>query len=314
MEECDDGNNSNTDDCINCLVAVCGDTYVQAGVEECDDGNVINADECTNVCNNAECGDGITQSGVEECDEMNNINTDGCLTTCELASCGDGFLYQGFETCDDGDLDDNDACTSSCVPNVCGDGFVNVGVEQCDDGNDDPNDGCSPSCVWEYRLVFATSTLHTGNLGGLAGADAICNARAQAAGLPGTYMAWLSTGQGSPSTRFVKSTVPYQLVNGHVVANSWNDLVDGSLINAIARTELNTFSPNTDATCETSVRMARTGTTSAGTQGPNICNHFTSANVNFLGTIGRSTSQTGTYSNCQPQSCATPLPIYCFQQ
>lgn len=43
------------------------------------------------------------------------------------------------------------------------------------------------------NYMFVTSTTSTGNLGGLAGADAICQARAQSVGLPGTYRAWLST-------------------------------------------------------------------------------------------------------------------------
>jgi hypothetical protein len=30
-----------------------------------------------------------------------------------------------------------------------------------------------------------------------------------AAGLPGTYRAWISDITGSPSTRFTKSTIPY---------------------------------------------------------------------------------------------------------
>jgi hypothetical protein len=43
------------------------------------------------------------------------------------------------------------------------------------------------------NYIFVTSTEHTaGALGGLEGADAICQARADAAGLPGTYRAWLS--------------------------------------------------------------------------------------------------------------------------
>src|SRR5690606_18172610 len=113
-------------------------------------------------------------------------------------------------------------------------GFLQQG-EECDDGNNASLDGCSPLCKWEARLVFATSTLHTGSIGGVNGADNICNQRAQAAGLPGTYMAWVSTvSGGSPSTRFVKSTVPYFMVTGTKVADNWTDLTDGSLDNAIA--------------------------------------------------------------------------------
>jgi hypothetical protein len=40
--------------------------------------------------------------------------------------------------------------------------------------------------------VFVTSATHNGNLGGLLGADAICQTAANIAGLSGTYRAWLS--------------------------------------------------------------------------------------------------------------------------
>jgi hypothetical protein len=162
--------------------------------------------------------------------------------------------------------------------------------------------------------VFVTSTLYTGDLGGIAGADAICNQRAQAANLPGTYMAWISTVADSPANRFTKSQVPYVETNGWLVALDWNDLIDNSLNLAIARTELGQVSPNTGGMCENSVRLARTGTNPDGTQGPNICNNFTSANPNYLGTVGRTTSPTGSWSNCNPGACDIPMPIYCFQQ
>ncbi len=46
------------------------------------------------------------------------------------------------------------------------------------------------------NIVFVTSTSHVaGDLGGQAGADAICNARAAEAGLAGIYVAWLSDAQ-----------------------------------------------------------------------------------------------------------------------
>jgi cysteine-rich repeat protein len=49
-EECDDGNTIDTDACIACRNAICGDGHVQAGVEECDDGNTVAADGCENDC------------------------------------------------------------------------------------------------------------------------------------------------------------------------------------------------------------------------------------------------------------------------
>lgn len=50
----------------------------------------------------------------------------------------------------------------------------------------------SITCVKAHR-IFLTSTVYDGNLGGLAGADGKCQARATAAGLGGTWKAILST-------------------------------------------------------------------------------------------------------------------------
>ncbi|AKT39086.1 DUF4215 domain-containing protein [Chondromyces crocatus] len=147
-EQCDDGNASNTDGCLNtCMLAACGDGFVQAGVEQCDDGNQNNNDACLNTCVTASCGDGVVQAGVEQCDDGNQNNSDACLNTCVTASCGDGFVRTGVEQCDDGNASNNDACLNTCVVASCGDGFVRTGVEQCDDGNASNNDACLNTCV-----------------------------------------------------------------------------------------------------------------------------------------------------------------------
>lgn len=84
---------------------------------------------------------------------------------------------------------------------------------------------CIPPCAQSGgACVFATSTTHNGNLGGLAGADGICQRLAEGAGLPGTYQAWLSDSTASPNTRFMPSSGPYRLVDGTTVANDWADL------------------------------------------------------------------------------------------
>ena len=147
-EECDDGNDINTDGCLNnCRLATCGDGYVYEGQEECDDGNSINTDSCLSTCVQATCGDGFVQAGEEECDDGNDSNTDACLNSCIQASCGDGYVRSGVEECDDGNDDNSDACLNTCAQASCGDGFVRSGVEQCDDGNDDNSDACLNTCV-----------------------------------------------------------------------------------------------------------------------------------------------------------------------
>ncbi len=139
VEECDDGNSDETDGCAACKIPTCGDGFVQSGVEECDDGNSDDTDGCI-ACKNATCGDGFVQSGVEECDDGNSDETDGCAV-CKIPTCGDGFVQSGVEECDDGNSDDTDGCIA-CKNATCGDGFVQSGVEECDDGNSDDTDGC----------------------------------------------------------------------------------------------------------------------------------------------------------------------------
>ncbi|MEZ4449249.1 MAG: DUF4215 domain-containing protein [Nannocystaceae bacterium] len=146
VEACDDGNTDNTDACVDgCVAASCGDGFVGPG-EACDDGNQVDDDECTNACALASCGDGVIQP-PEQCDDGNADDNDECISTCLNASCGDGFVQDGVEACDDGDDDDNNACLSDCTPASCGDGFVQMGVEECDDANPVDTDECLSTCV-----------------------------------------------------------------------------------------------------------------------------------------------------------------------
>ena len=92
--------------------------------------------------------------------------------------------------------------------------------------------------------VFVSSQKFNGNLGGIAGADQKCQDLADAAGLPGTYFAWLADSDpaNAPASRFTQAPNAY-LRPGigsaapQVVADDWADLTDGSLDLAINVTE-----------------------------------------------------------------------------
>ena len=56
------------------------------------------------------------------------------------------------------------------------------------------------------NIMFTTGRTFDGNLGGLAGADAKCQAAATAGGLTGTYRAWLGATGVDPSSRFTGAT------------------------------------------------------------------------------------------------------------
>jgi len=79
------------------------------------------------------------------------------------------------------------------------------------------------------KMVFLSSTVHTGNLGEVAGADMICQDLAETAGLYGTYKAWISDSESEPSTSFKHSEAPYTLVDETVVADNWVDLTDSDI-------------------------------------------------------------------------------------
>jgi hypothetical protein len=96
--------------------------------------------------------------------------------------------------------------------------------------------------------VFVTSSLHNGDLGGLAGADAICN-QAAAGNLPGNYTAWLSVESGSIAAweRVFDNPDGYRLYDGSPVALLLTDVCACSsidcLINAINQTETGSPAP-----------------------------------------------------------------------
>lgn len=130
---------------------MCGDGAIEAGVEECDDGNDSNTDACVGDCKSAVCGDTFVREGVEECDDGNASNTDDCVGDCKSAICGDAFVWDGVEACDDGNAIDTDGCVGDCKAATCGDGLLFTGMEQCDDANATLCDGCE-TCEKRHSL------------------------------------------------------------------------------------------------------------------------------------------------------------------
>ena len=95
------------------------------------------------------------------------------------------------------------------------------------DSNDLGIDAAQP--IAADRRVFRTDQTFTGNLGGLDGADQLCQSEADAAELGGTWRAWLADSTGSPASRFIHSAGKYVRLDGVRLANDWNDLIDGEI-------------------------------------------------------------------------------------
>jgi hypothetical protein len=178
----------------------------------------------------------------------------------------------------------------------------------------------SGACTTNPKKVFVTSTTYKGGeLGGLAGADAKCQARANAASLKGTFKAWLSDFTGSPTTRFTQDGGPYVLVNGGIVANNWTGLVSGFLRHAINVTELGGAAPTApSATCD--YPLVWTNTTSDGNLGDfsATCGDWTDPS-SFTSWWGTTASQGNWSSACSggnsPMTgCSALAPLFCFEQ
>ncbi len=119
-----------------CEDIFCGDGHKQDG-EECDDGNDDESDNCDNFCRKIRCGNNRVE-GEEECDNPDHL---GCTEDCTLNLCGNGKEDPG-ETCDP----PNDTnCNANCLESVCGNGIVELG-EECDDDNAVETDGCNSEC------------------------------------------------------------------------------------------------------------------------------------------------------------------------
>ena len=200
----------------------------------------------------------------------------------------------------------------TCNDGLCFNGAANGVCDQDLECRTDPS--TTGDCV-----VFITSDEHDGNLGGLEGADAICQERAHAAGLPGTFKAWLSDSTVSAAERLTHSAVAYIDTRGQLVADDWADLTDGSLERALTIDEV-AYDWDTDAGhCGVSIYFARTWTASTiggASHGP-FCDDWTDA--------GDATGATGYYCYASEAwtdatlsedtaGCSAPLSLYCLQQ
>lgn len=153
----------------------------------------------------------------------------------------------------------------------------------------------------------------TGAIGGLDAADAECQARADAANIRGTFRAWLSDSQGSPSTRFLKSEDdPYVLADTTtIIALNWDDLITngGDLLTSLNQDE------NGAIIAGGGDVYAWTGTTETGelASSTETCNDWVSSDPGDLGVVGIVTQQND-WTNNVAEACSGSHRLFCFQQ
>ena len=343
---CDDGNECTVGLCISEGGLGCTYPAVDDGAN-CDDGSLCTEnDQCVNgMCTgdkvDENCCDKDADCGGDACEPQVCSVGNQCVTTvkpeCGADACfvpvcdptdadGDGELCeQTAVDCDDGDI-----CTDdSCIPNACmtpsgsfdtcshvfnpnngadneifGDTCNDTLDNDCDGLTDEEDDDCTPG-----QRVFITVQAFNGDLGGLSGADAICQGEADRAGLGGNFVAWLSTSDTDARDRV--DDVLYRRLDGQLVAVDLNDLTDGSIANPI--------NLDVDGGLGGSASFVFTGTLADGTAAAGNCQNWTRDFDGVGGVAGagvgqKSLTNSGWTIDPFNFACgAQQLPIYCFE-
>ena len=160
----------------------------------------------------------------------------------------------------------------------------------------------SGESVTSHR-IFTTRTWHRGNLGGIAGADAECNAVASQAGLPATFRAIVSI-DGDPVSERLSVNGPVHNVLGELVAADADEFWSGSL-----RIQL-----NVDARGNTAAGEVWTGSTPTGGSESANCGNWTVGMPSGDGVRGRAAQTDERWISAGPKQCNEQLRLYCLEQ
>ncbi len=237
---------------------------------------------------NHECIPGV--DGCSLCGDARVIDfslaTENWCDVSTVLVCGNGTLDDG-EACDGANLDGKSCLTQ---------GYFG-GTLACDSDCAFDTSGC------QAAKAFITSTVHSGELGGgagVAGADAICQTRAVAGGLTGTWKAWLSSSTKDARERVAATR--YQAMDGSLVSSDGSHLYGGGLAATIERNEFNGSTSG----------AVWTGTDTDGTRTANVCGDWGS--TSGTGTSGTNTNAGLWTNNGSPGACAGAQRLYCLQQ
>jgi hypothetical protein len=217
------------------------------------------------------------------------------LTDCPKGHCRD----RDASSADDDEDQSSSSSSGTSTPKT------DSGSKPSSDGGTS-TDAAADAAPAQSYVVFVTSATFTGKgLGGLAGADAQCQAAANAAKL-GTgpspvFRAWLSSSATTVDARLTHKG-PYKLVTGALVAANFDKLKSGSIETAI----------DTDEVKGTHADLVWTGTTTAGVTASRQCDAWT--NSGEQGGAGSAASSLGQWTDTGPLPCSSLARLYCFEQ
>jgi len=154
------------------------------------------------------------------------------------------------------------------------------------------------------NYAFVTSTVTTGAMGGLVGADGLCQQRAAVAGLPGTYRAWLSTGTVNAIDR-LSSASGWRRTDGLPFVDTTADLVAGRILYPLRLDEFANDVFNVNAFATTLGSGVLDGMLSH-------CTDWTSTVSQFPAGLGNASATTTAWTSGSVGVCGSPQRLYCF--
>jgi hypothetical protein len=148
------------------------------------------------------------------------------------------------------------------------------------------------------NVVFVSSARYGGDLGGLAGADAKCAALASAAGLAGTFKAFLFASSGGAPGR-LGAARGWVRPDGKPFADTVADLTAGRILHP----------PRID---ETGADVGQDWAWSGSTDGTVTCDDWVTGANTMPGRGGATSGTAGLWVSYELPTCATPHRLYCF--
>lgn len=154
------------------------------------------------------------------------------------------------------------------------------------------------------KRVFVTSTTMNGNLGGLAGADAKCQTAANAAGLGGTFIAYVSVENVIDARDRLTGTGPWHLVTGPLAVTK-AQVTNAPISHAIDRDESGALVTG---------GQVWTATGSAGRFLDDDCAGWTVGSVARHAAVGNPQATSNLWVAANPDDCNIANRLYCFEQ
>ena len=158
------------------------------------------------------------------------------------------------------------------------------------------------------KIIFVTKNLYDGNLGGLLGADAICQKEADEAGLLGNYKAWLSDSATNAKDRLIIYD-SYKTINGETITE--NNL--RTIIHPIDSTNAYVWTGTNNAGTKLSV--------SGSSDKKWFCNDWKDNTFypwndqrRIESMVGSSKSTNMEWTSGSGKGCNEKYHLYCFQQ